>query len=142
MTHKLTTIQKQWIKDIPKYPQANGRVCDGVGFCCLGVFAHTQVDEPWQLIEDGTSAVGEIVPQFYEVADDDNFYASTLAPRDTKNLGIHGFHGAFKDSTGRKTKLEFKGVPYTTLVGLNDSGTISPQEMADFIEIHAVNIFK
>ena len=134
MTHKLTTIQKQWIKDIPKYPQAKGRLCNGLGFCCLGVFAHTQVDEPWELDSEGY--------HIYMVADSSDVNTGTLGDRDTKKLGIHGHNASFKDSAGRLMELEFKGVPYTTLVGLNDSGKISPQEMADFIEIHAVNIFK
>ena len=91
MTHKLTLVQKQWLKNI-----SIDNIDSGLFMCRM----------------------------------------------DFKRLGIHGRNASFNDSAGRKTKLEFKGETYETLSDLSASKNITTQELIDFIEIHAINIFK
>lgn len=134
MKHKLTVKQKHWLKEIPKYKQAQGMLCDGKGFCCLGVYAHTQVEEPWELDIDG---------HYFYVTNDSIFSnGGILDSRDTAALGLKEEYGSFLDNNNTRTRLRFKGIMYEALTDLNDSGLISPKEMAAFIKVNAKYIFR
>jgi hypothetical protein len=119
---RLGPRQKKWVEDIPKYVQAKDNLCDGKGFCCLGVYAHTQVEAPWN--EDWSYTDSRYVRQ--DIG---------LAEEDYEALGLK------TDSGGFNQKIRYKGIHYTSLALLNDSGHITPTEMAAFIFKHRDIIF-
>ena len=122
---KLGPRQKQWVEDIPQYEQAYETLCDGRGLCCLGVYAHTQVSEPWEITDAG---------KWYYSREGDPA-STTLFKIDWENLGLRDWNGMFW------AMLTWKNVAYESLVALNDSRRITPEEMAQFIQDNADNIF-
>jgi len=123
---KLGPRQKKWIADIPEYVQAHGELCDGKGFCCLGVYAHTQVEEPW--VDD--------VDNWHYLDKDGRPNRVTLGDGDWEELGLWSGEGRFK------VGILYKGKTYGTLAILNDSKQITPKEMSAFIKRNASEIFK
>jgi hypothetical protein len=123
---KLGPKQEQWLEDLPKYEKVTrrlGRV--GEGFCCLGVYAHTQVEEPWIVADDGV--------MHYRY---DEIHYAILAPKDAEALGLRSPSGVFK------FLIKVGHRDYESLAHLNDRGPFKDHaEMAEFIRDHAEDIF-
>lgn len=111
---KLGPRQRKWLRDLPKYAKAEEQLYhEGEGFCCLGVYADTQVDTPWSDYPD-----------------------DSLADKDWRALGLRSGWGCFLHS------IMVKGVCYASLIEVNDEGPFtSHAQMADFIREHADLIF-
>lgn len=111
---KLGPRQKKWIRDLPKYAKAKSQLYKkGVGFCCLGVYADTQVSTPWE-----------------------KYPPSFLMEKDWRLLGLRNEMGSFSKH------IKIGGRKYVSLVELNDRGPFQTHsEMADFINKHANLIF-
>ena len=122
---RLGKRQKQWIKDIPLYRQAHEVLCDGNGYCCLGVYAATQIESPWENTD--TKSWG--------YSNTSGSSCVMLLDADWKNLGLRNNSGTFKRSIFWKSKS------YGSLIALNDSYKITTEEMSQFIKDNADNIF-
>ena len=122
---KLGPRQTQWVEDIPLYEQAKGMLCDGKGFCCLGVYAHTQINEPWDITDINEWCYSDGITRT----------STNLFENDWKRLRLRSGIGQFKSI------IFWKGKQYETLIDLNDSFEITPEEMAQFIQGNADNIF-
>ena len=124
---KLGPKQKQWVKDLRAgYPKCTGRLAEGnldaiTGFCCLGVYAHTQIKSPWEFTLQRLSF--------------DSGRAFSLGNNESGELGL-------RNSSGRLlTPVCIGGSRYTTLAGVNDGAGKDHAWMADFIVKHKDNIF-
>lgn len=111
---KLGPRQRKWLRDLPKYAKAEKQLYqEGEGFCCLGVYADTQVDTPWSA-----------------------YFPDFLEDKDWRALGLRSGWGSFSHS------IMVKDACYTNLIEVNDEGPFKTHaEMADFIREHADLIF-
>ena len=112
---KLEPRQEQWLADLPKYAKAKGCLYEkDRGFCCLGVYAETQVSTAWGVY--GTEGV--------------------LDSKSSAALGLGSEDGTFTDPI--RVGESF----YWSLVDLNDNGPFTDHaQMATFIREHADKIF-
>ena len=111
---KLGPRQEQWLADLPKYAKTKEFLyVKGKGFCCLGVYADTQVTKPW-----------------------DEYDRLVLEEPDWKSLGLRSCAGRFSEPILVGEKL------FSSLADVNDYGPFrSHSRMATFIREHADKIF-
>lgn len=111
---KLGPRQTKWLRDLPKYEKTEGKLYrPGIGFCCLGVYADTQVSTPWE-----------------------DYCEDVLEEPDWMLLGLRTEEGDFRE------RIYVDGRAYRSLAWLNDEGPFTTHaEMADFIRKHTDLIF-
>lgn len=126
---KLGPRQKKWLRDLPKYAKArNALYAPGEGFCCLGVYADTQIEEPWEEVTGvfGGSQLGYKIGHIACTTD--------LAPSDYKKLGL-------KQEFCPPIRIGDRA--FCDIAEVNDGGPFTDhQQMADFIKAHADEIFE
>lgn len=130
---KLGPRQKQWLKDLPNFPKTtdslahspDGKCLDG--FCCLGVYAHTQIDAPWENMHQGE-------PSFR--TPDGSLISGDLGVQLSKELGLRDVNGKFEFPI-----VADDGFTYSSLVELNDKSRKDHAWAAEFIRKHADKIF-
>ncbi len=116
---------KQWVEALRSglYQQCTGQLCDGTGYCCLGVLSKVQgrltprQDLPLSQSKDGS--VGSSNGAFLILAEDNPLFPALRGS------------GMFP-SAGIKVTIEANDKP-RELSGLNDAGLTFPQ-IADIIE--------
>lgn len=111
--------RKQWIEALRsgKYKQAQGRLRNSEGMCCLGIACDISGLGEWSKGIDG---------DFFTFVDESGSFKSALSIKVMEWLGLYSYNGKLKGSSA-------------TLAARNDKGATF-KEIADLIEDNRVEV--